>query len=108
LDKAQELLKGNTAVAADIGHIYSVSGDKVGAFKVLKQLSALPQGTYVSPLEIALIYVGLGRKTDGFQWLEKAYAERSDLLIYVNVDPRFDGIRSDPRFQDLLRRVGLP
>lgn len=108
LNKAQGLLKGNTAVAADIGHIYAVSGDKVAAFKIVKQLSALPQDTYISPMEIALIYVALGRKTDAFQWLEKAYAERSDLLIYLNVDPRLDSIRSDPRFQDLLRRVGLP
>jgi TolB-like protein/DNA-binding winged helix-turn-helix (wHTH) protein/Tfp pilus assembly protein PilF len=107
LGKAQGLLKGNTAVAADIGHVYAVSGDKAAALKVLTQLSALPRGTYISPLEIALIYVGLGRKTDAFQWLDKAYVERSDLLIYVNVDPRFDSIRSDPRFQDLVRRVGL-
>jgi TolB-like protein/DNA-binding winged helix-turn-helix (wHTH) protein len=107
LGKAQGLLKGNTAVAADIGHVYAVSGDKAAALKVLTQLSALPRGTYISPLEIALIYVGLGRKADAFQWLDKAYVERSDLLIYVNVDPRFDSIRSDPRFQDLVRRVGL-
>jgi len=107
LGKAQGLLKGNTAVAADIGHVYAVSGDKAAALKVLTRLSTLPRGTYISPLEIALIYVGLGRKTDAFQWLDKAYVERSDLLIYVNVDPRFDSIRSDPQFQDLVRRVGL-
>jgi hypothetical protein len=44
---------------------------------------------------------------EAFQWLEKGYSERSDLMVYLNVDPRFDGIRSDPRFQDLLHRVGL-
>jgi TolB-like protein/DNA-binding winged helix-turn-helix (wHTH) protein/Flp pilus assembly protein TadD len=107
LRKAQELLKGNTAVSADIGHVSGVSGDKVAALRMLGQLRKAPQGTYVSPVEVALIYLALEQKTEAFQWLEKGYSERSDLMVYLNVDPRFDGIRSDPRFQDLLHRVGL-
>jgi TolB-like protein/DNA-binding winged helix-turn-helix (wHTH) protein/Tfp pilus assembly protein PilF len=105
--KAEDLLKGNTAVAADIGHLSAVSGDRATALKVLKQLGSVPKGPYVSPMEIALIYVALDRKTEAFQWFEKAYAERSDLLIYANVDPRLDSMRSDPRFQNLLRRIGF-
>lgn len=107
LRKAQDLLKGNTAVAADIAHLSAISGDKPAALRILEQLKKTPQGTYVSPVEIALIYLALERKAEALQWLEKGYVERSDLLVYLNVDPRLDSLRSDPRFQDLLRRVGL-
>jgi hypothetical protein len=62
----------------------------------------------VSPFEIALIYVGLGDTSRAFEWLERAYLERSDLLVYLKVDPRLDPIRSDRRFKDLVARVGIP
>jgi tetratricopeptide (TPR) repeat protein len=107
LGKAQELLNGNTAVAADIGHVSAVSGDKATALRALEKLRKAPQGTYVSPVEVALIYIALGQKTEAYQWLEKGYSERSDLMVYLKVDPRFDGLRSDPQFKDLLRRIGL-
>jgi hypothetical protein len=54
-----------------------------------------------------LIYIGLGEKDRAFESLESAYKERSDLLVYLKVDPRLDTLRSDPRFADLMRRVGL-
>jgi tetratricopeptide (TPR) repeat protein len=104
--RAQEPLKGNTALVADIGHVYAASGDKQAALKVLDQLNESSRRTYVSPFELAVIYVGLGRKNEALQWLEKAYADRSDLLIYLNVDPRLDNIRSNPQFVDLAHRVG--
>ena len=107
MHKAQESLKDNTALVADIGHVYALSGDKAAALRVLEQLSELSRRTYVSPFEVALIYAALGRKDDAFQWLEKAYNDRSDMLIYLNADPRLDSIRSDPRFLDLAHRVGL-
>jgi len=106
MHKAQDLLQGNTALVADIGHVYAVSGDTSAALKVLEQLNKSRGRMYVSAFEIALIYVALGRKNEALQWLEKAYTERSDLLIYLNVDPRLDSIRSDPRFVELARRVG--
>ena len=88
------------------GYVYAVSGDTPSALRVLEQLINSRGRMYVSAFEIALIYVALGRKDEALQWLEKAYTERSDLLIYLNVDPRLDGIRSDPRFVELARRVG--
>lgn len=106
MHRAQELLKSNTALVADIGHVYAISGDKPAALKILEQLNESSRRTYVSPFEVALIYVALGRKNEALQWLEKAYTDRSDLLIYLNVDPRLDSIRSDPRFVDLAHRVG--
>jgi tetratricopeptide (TPR) repeat protein len=104
--RAQEPLKGNTALVADIGHVYAASGDKQAALKVLDQLNESSRRTYVSPFELAVMYVGVGRKNEALQWLEKAYADRSDLLIYLNVDPRLDNIRSNPQFVDLAHRVG--
>jgi hypothetical protein len=63
---------------------------------------------YVSPYSIALIYTGLGEKEQAFAWLEKAYEDRSSLMIYLKVEPMLDSLRSDPRFTDLLHRIGLP
>ena len=104
---AQTLLKGNTAVIADIAHVLAISGDTKGARDLLQNLRQARKTTYVSPVEVGLIYLGLGKKTHAFESFEKGYAERSDLLIYINVDPRFDSIRSDVRFQDLVQRIGL-
>jgi TolB-like protein/Tfp pilus assembly protein PilF len=64
--------------------------------------------TYISPTFIAKNYARLGDKERAFQWLEKAYAERDDDLIDLRVEPMYDPLRSDPRFADLLRRIGLP
>lgn len=105
MNKAQEHLKSNTALAADIAHVYAMSGDREAALRILDQLNETSRRTYVNPFEIALIYVALGRKNEALDWLDKAYAARSDLLIYLNADPRLDGIRSEPRFVDLARRV---
>ena len=57
---------------------------------------------------MAIVYSGLKDKDQAFRWLEKAYEEREGNLVYLNVEPRFDAIRSDPRFHELVRRVGLP
>ena len=62
---------------------------------------------YVSPYLIAIVYVGLGDKDQAFAWLDKAFQDRSSLLLWLKVEPQFDSLRDDPRFQDLLRRVGL-
>ncbi len=63
---------------------------------------------YVSPYSIALVYVGLDQKDEAFQWLDKAYAERSVRLINIAVHPRFASLHSDPRFAALVQRIGLP
>ena len=105
--KAQALLTANTALVADIGHVYAVSGDKAAALKILDQLRETSRRTYVNAFEVALIYAALGEKQTALQWLEKAYIERSDFMIYLVIDPRLDSLRSDPKFIDLTRRVGL-
>jgi hypothetical protein len=83
-----------------------VSGRKDEARKVLNELKQLARKRYVSAYDF--IYVGLDEKDLAFTWLEKAYEERSWALSNIKAEPRMDSLRSDPRFQDLLRRFGLP
>jgi TolB-like protein len=108
LERAKELLAGNVNVDADIGHVYAVSGNKAGAERVIANLKKLSTEKYVNPFEIALIYVGLGDKDNAFEWLDKAYQQRSDMLVYLNVDPRLDVIRHEPRFIGLVKKVAPP
>jgi hypothetical protein len=63
---------------------------------------------YVSPYLMAVIEMGLGNKDQTLKWLNQAYSARSVNLVYLKVEPIFDGLRSDPRFAELLRRIGLP
>ena len=108
MQKAKDLLPGNLAVQADMGHVYAVSGDKASANRVLGELRRESASRYVNQYEVALIYAGLGQKDEAFASLNKAFRERSDMLVYLKVDPRLDVLRSDSRFADLVRLVGIP
>jgi len=89
-----------------LAYLYGRSGNRREA---LKALNARSNQTSVSPYPVAIIYLGLGEKDQAFAWLERAYEERSfRSLINLKVDPIWDPLRSDPRFADLLRRIGLP
>jgi serine/threonine protein kinase/tetratricopeptide (TPR) repeat protein len=105
--KALELSEGDTNELAALGHAYAVAHQEGEAKKILDQLKDRSQQTYVQPSSIAVIHVGLGDKNQAFDWLQKAYDDRSAGLLYLKVDPAFDSVRSDPRFIDLLRRIGL-
>jgi tetratricopeptide (TPR) repeat protein len=96
----------DTRFIAALGHAYAVAGKRAEARKVIDDL--LSKGKYVSPYFIACIYAGLGERDQVFAWLDKAYQERHPLITWIHVEPMFDGIRSDPRFTDLVRRVGIP
>ena len=85
-----------------------MSGKKEEAQKVIEHLRELSVHEYVPPYNIAVIYAGLGEKDEAFVWLNRAYQERSYLLTYLTVDERLDKLHSDPRFDELVRRVGLP
>src|SRR5260370_27620475 len=97
-----------TLVRGGLGHIYAVLGKKSEALAVLDELKQLSGQKYVPATSIALIYAGLGDNDPAFAWLEKGYAERSFQMQWLNVEPRWDRLRSDPRFADLQRRMGLP
>jgi serine/threonine-protein kinase len=108
LKKAVALSPNTPFIVSALGHAYAVSGQTGEAMKILDQLQELSQQRYISPHEMAIIYAGLGEKEQAFAWLEKAYADRSWRLPYLNkAEPRLDSLRSDPRFADLVRRVGL-
>lgn len=92
---------------ARMGHGYAVEGRKAEARAVLKQLNELATHRYVSPYDVAIAHLGLGDKDQAFVWLEKAFQQRSVGMGYLGVEPMFDPLRSDGRFQNLLRRVGL-
>ena len=90
-----------------LGYSYAMAGRKSEALKILADLEALAERRYSSPVRNACIYSGLGDKERAFEWLEKGYAGRSDHLTQLKMDPMFDSLRADPRFADLLRRVGF-
>jgi len=107
--KAVELSHGDTDPTAALAHAYAASGRRPDAEKILSDLLRRSKTNYVSPYMIATIYAGLDDKERAFEFLEKAYQERSsDIPYFLKADLRLDTLRSDLRFQDLLRRVGLP
>jgi TolB-like protein/DNA-binding winged helix-turn-helix (wHTH) protein/Flp pilus assembly protein TadD len=94
-------------VEAALGHAYAVAGRRIEAQRTIEKLKVAAERQYISPYSIAVIYLGLGDKEQAFTWLNRAYQERDNWLVYLNVEPRLDPLRSDSRFTDLLRRVGL-
>jgi TolB-like protein/Flp pilus assembly protein TadD len=92
---------------ASIAHAFALSGNRPAAAKILDELLAASQKKYVSPYDIAVIYMGLDDQNRAVEWLTKAYEEHSGFLLFVTSDPRFRPLRQDPRFRDLLRRMGL-
>ncbi len=107
LRKALDISEGDTNELAALGQAYAVSHQEGEARKILDQLKERSQQTYVQPMWIAVIHLGLGEKDQAFDWMQKAYEDRSAWLVYLKVDPLFDPVRGDARFADLLRRVGL-
>jgi serine/threonine-protein kinase len=108
LHRALELFKQSPASQADLGLAYAVAGRPREALGIAEELERDSKRKYVPPYSIASIYAALGRYNEAFDWLEKAYEDRSYQLIYLKVDPAFDVLRSDPRFADLIRRIRIP
>jgi TolB-like protein/tetratricopeptide (TPR) repeat protein len=90
------------------GNAFARMGRDVEARKMISELQKHVQNTGVGRYEIALVYAGLGEKDEAFAWLEKSFVARDKGLTYLKIDPCLDPLRSDSRFQDLVRRVGLP
>jgi eukaryotic-like serine/threonine-protein kinase len=107
--KAVELSHGDSDTVAGLAHAYIGLGKRPKGEEILREFLGESRRKYNSPYMIATIYAGLGEKNRAFEFLEKAYQERSpDIPYFLRVDLRLDPLRSDPRFQDLMRRVGLP
>jgi hypothetical protein len=90
-----------------LARVYARSGQQVEARKLLAELDEKARHGYVSPYGLAYVHVALGEKDKAFDKLNKSYDERNSDMINLKVDPDFDLLRSDPRFVDLVRRMGL-
>jgi TolB-like protein/DNA-binding winged helix-turn-helix (wHTH) protein/Tfp pilus assembly protein PilF len=107
-EKAVQFSDRSPAMLAALAQAYGFTGQADKAQGLLKELIERSKTTYISPYDIALVYVGLRDKDQAFAWLQKALEEHSTALIYLRMHPWADGLRSDPRFQDLLGRLRLP
>lgn len=107
-DKALHLSGGATNFLALLGTAHGRSGNKKAALGVLDKLSELQKQKRAHAEDLAIIHIGLGDKERAFEWLEKAFQDHAPLVLYLRVDPFFDPLRSDPRFADLVHRVGPP
>jgi DNA-binding winged helix-turn-helix (wHTH) protein/TolB-like protein len=108
-NQTKDLLKDSTPSLEGLGYAYAKSGQRDQAVGILNQLQERrDKGEYVVPIGIAWIYIGLGANDEAFLWLEKAFAEKSDLMREIKTNPIYDPLRSDPRFTDLLRRMNVP
>jgi tetratricopeptide (TPR) repeat protein len=104
--KFQEL--GGPHATGHLGNIYARQGRVREAEAVVNQLKQEVEKSGIGRYEIALIYAGLGDKSNAFEWLELSFANRDKGLTYLKIDPCADPLRNDPRFQDLIKRVGFP
>jgi tetratricopeptide (TPR) repeat protein len=107
-DQDKATVAENQFVLGFLGWVYAVSGRRTDALKIAQQLKELSLHGYVDLYQLAVIYAGLGDKDETFRLLEKAYKQRAASIPYLAVDPALDDIRSNSRYADLLRRVGLP
>jgi TolB-like protein/DNA-binding winged helix-turn-helix (wHTH) protein/Tfp pilus assembly protein PilF len=106
--KAVDLSERAPGALGMLGLAYGLAGEKDEANKILNELLELNKHRYVTPAALVNVYIGLGEKDQAFNWLEKAFQERSNYLAYLKVFPLLDPLRSDPRFARLVQRVGLP
>lgn len=107
-EKAATLTHHSPPFLAALGHAYAVAGRPIDADKILRQLRSEQNKQYVSPFYVALIYAGLNQDDTAMEYLEKAYDDRSNALIFIKVDPKVDRLRSNSRFQSLMRKLALP
>ena len=108
LQKAVELSRGSALMTSGLAHGYAVSGNRARAEKLLSGLFAKSGKQYVSPYYFAVVYAGLGENRAAMDWLDKAYADRSNGLVFLKVDPELDSLRSDQRFNVLKAKLNLP
>jgi tetratricopeptide (TPR) repeat protein len=107
-DKALQLSKEeNPFILSNMGIAHAKSGNKLKAKKILEDLLELSRENSFDPYCMAPLYLGLNQIDEAFEWLEKAYKGRSDSLVHLKTDPLLEDLRPDPRFSDLLKKIGL-
>ena len=105
--KARDFSGGNSGAISMIAYAWTRAGDAAKARALLDEFLVLPSKRYVPPYNIAVVYLGLGAPDECFAALEKAYTDRDVRLCLLRVDPKWDPVRSDPRFVSILKRIGL-
>jgi predicted Zn-dependent protease len=108
LEKGVSASDRSPAIVGLLVHAYAQAGRRTDALRLLEELKQRRKTGYVPAAAFVKAYLGLGEYDRAFFWLEEAYKEQSNLLQFLKVHPIFDPIRGDPRFVDLVRRVGLP
>ncbi|MFP5265491.1 MAG: protein kinase domain-containing protein [Blastocatellia bacterium] len=106
-DKSLALAANNSETISVKGYTLAAAGRVVEAEQVLAELKELSEQIYVSPYSLSRVLFGLGREGEAFEYLERTYQERHGILVYLKVEPLFDGLRSDPRFVSMLQRLNL-
>jgi serine/threonine protein kinase/Tfp pilus assembly protein PilF len=106
-EKAIELSRNSPLMKVERASVFALSGDVERAQSELKELQEISRQRYISAYHIATIYAALKDRDRAFEWLEKAYQERADWMVFLNVDARFKSLHSDPRFTSLLQRMKL-
>ncbi len=107
-EKTVNLSERHPIYLAGLGHGYAVAGQREDALRIIEELQQLSSQVYVPARGIAEVYIGLGEKEQAFTWLDEAFKQRNGWLFHVKGNPRYDSLRSDPRYTDLVRRIGLP
>jgi TolB-like protein/DNA-binding winged helix-turn-helix (wHTH) protein/Tfp pilus assembly protein PilF len=108
LEKALELSHASPLTLSALAHAEALSGNHEAANKRLAQLEDLSKKQYVSPYYVAIVYLGLGKNETAMNWLEKAYTDRSNGLVFLKVEPELDPLRTNPRFISLQKRLNFP
>jgi TolB-like protein/DNA-binding winged helix-turn-helix (wHTH) protein/Tfp pilus assembly protein PilF len=108
LQKALELAHSSPLTISALAHAEALSGNHAMANKLLSQLEELSKKQYVSPYYVAIVYLGLGKNELAMNWLEKAYADRSNGLVFLKVEPELDPLRTNPHFITLQTRLSFP
>ena len=105
-EKARNL-SGSTETLSLAGHAHALSGNRGDALKILGMLEEQAKQRYIPPYNVALIYAGLGNNKQALEWLEKGFEARDVHMVFLGVDPKWNSLRGEPRFQSLVRRIGL-
>lgn len=108
LRKAVELSHGTPLMTSALANAYARSGNKAEAERLLADLISESKKQYVSPYYFAVLYVGLGKPEEAIDWLEKAFADRSNGMVFLKVEPELDDLRSNPRFVTLQQKLNFP
>ena len=106
--KAVELSHSSPLMLSALAHAQALGGNHAEALKLLSRLENMSKKQYVSPFYIAIVYLGLGKNETAMTWLEKAYADRSNGLVFLKVEPELDPLRSSPRFVALQQKLNFP